>query len=117
MDDNQDFDLIQNVRTKVRRGAGYLSPLTPPTPFLFLLTTPQPCPNYGLETQCLPSPQTIKKKKYIYKTAREIYVKFGSCQNYMSSANLVAEIHLKLWNERALSTREPCTCEYVTLLQ
>ena len=37
---------------------------------------------------------------------------FGSCQNCMSSANLVA----KLCNKRALSTGEPCTCEYVTLL-
>ena len=39
---------------------------------------------------------------------------FGSCQNCMSSANLVAEIHQKLWNER---TGEPCTCSYVTLFQ
>ena len=34
--------------------------------------------------------------------------------------NLVAAIDKKLWNERALeckSTGEPCTCEYVTLLQ
>ena len=31
--------------------------------------------------------------------------------------NVVAEIQLKLLNERALSTGEPCTCEYVTLLQ
>ena len=67
MDDNQDFDLIQNVRTKVRRGAGYLSPLTPPTPFLFLLTTPQPCPNYGIETQCLPSPQQLRRKSIYIK--------------------------------------------------
>ena len=42
---------------------------------------------------------------------------FGSCQNCMSSANLVAEIHQKLCNKRVLSTGEPCTCEYVTLLQ
>ena len=42
---------------------------------------------------------------------------FVSCQNCMSSANLVAEIHYKFWNKRALSTEEPCTCEYVTLLQ
>ena len=42
---------------------------------------------------------------------------FGSCQNCMSSANLVAEIHQKLCNKRALSTGEPCTCEYVTLLE
>ena len=42
---------------------------------------------------------------------------FGSNQNCMSFANLVAEIHCKLCNERALSTREPCSCEYVTLLQ
>ena len=42
---------------------------------------------------------------------------FGSCQICMSSANLVAEIHQKLCNKRSLSTGEPCTCEYVTLLQ
>ena len=42
---------------------------------------------------------------------------FGSCQNFMSSANLVAEIPQKLCNKRVLSTGEPCTCEYVTLLQ
>ena len=41
----------------------------------------------------------------------------GSCPNYMNSANVVAEIQFKLLNERALSTREPCTYEYVTLLQ
>ena len=35
----------------------------------------------------------------------------------MRTANLVAEIQLKLSNERALSTGEPCTFEYVTLLQ
>ena len=35
---------------------------------------------------------------------------FGSYQNCMSSANLVAEIQLKLSNERALSTGEPCNC-------
>ena len=40
----------------------------------------------------------------------------GSCQNCMGSANLVAEIHQKLCNKRALSTGEPC-CEYVALLQ
>ena len=44
-------------------------------------------------------------------------LQFGSCQNCISSANLVAEIHQKVWNKRALSTGEPCTCEYVTLLQ
>ena len=44
-------------------------------------------------------------------------VHFGSCQNCLSSVNLVAEIHWKLWNKRALSKGEPCTCEYVTLLQ
>ena len=31
--------------------------------------------------------------------------------------NVVAEIQLKLLNERALSTGEPCSCEYITLLQ
>ena len=35
----------------------------------------------------------------------------------MSPANLAAEIHEKLCNKRALSTGEPCTCKYVTLLQ
>ena len=42
---------------------------------------------------------------------------FGSCQNCMSFANLVAEIHQKLCNKRVLSTGESCTWEYVTLLQ
>ena len=42
---------------------------------------------------------------------------FGSCPNCMRSANVVAEIQFKPLNERALSTGEPCTCEYVTLLQ
>ena len=41
---------------------------------------------------------------------------FGSCQNRMSSADLVAELHQKLCNKRAFSTGEPCTCEYVPLL-
>ena len=40
---------------------------------------------------------------------------FGFCPNCMSSANVAAEIHFKLLNERALSTGETCTCEYVTL--
>ena len=35
----------------------------------------------------------------------------------MSSANIAAEIQFELLNERALSTEEPCTCKYVTLLQ
>ena len=42
---------------------------------------------------------------------------FGFCPNCMNSANVVAEIQLKLLNERALSTEEQCTCEYVTFLQ
>ena len=42
---------------------------------------------------------------------------FGSCQNWMNSANLIAEIQLKLSNERALSPEEPCTCKYVTIFQ
>ena len=42
---------------------------------------------------------------------------FGSCQNRVSCANLVAQINQKLCNRRALSTGEPCTCENVTLLQ
>ena len=41
---------------------------------------------------------------------------FGSCQNCMSSANLIAEIHQKHC-KRVLSTGEPCTWEYVTLLR
>ena len=35
----------------------------------------------------------------------------------MNSANLVAGVHWKVWKERALSTEEPCTCEYVTWLE
>ena len=35
----------------------------------------------------------------------------------MSSANPVAEIHWKIWSERALNTGESYTCEYVTLFQ
>ena len=42
---------------------------------------------------------------------------FGSRQNCMSSANLVAEIQLKLSNQTILNNKEQCTCEYVTLLQ
>ena len=41
----------------------------------------------------------------------------GSCQNCVSSANLVGEIQEKLCKKRVLSTGEPCTCEYVTLFQ
>ena len=44
-------------------------------------------------------------------------VHFGSCQNCTSSANLATEIHQKLCNKRFLTTEEPCTCEYLTLLQ
>ena len=29
----------------------------------------------------------------------------------------MAEVHWKVWKARALSTEEPCTCEYVTLLE
>ena len=35
----------------------------------------------------------------------------------MNSANVVAEIQFKLLIERAVSTGEPCACEYITLLQ
>ena len=42
---------------------------------------------------------------------------FGFCQNCMRSANLLAENHQKLYNKTVLSAGEPCTCEYVTLLQ
>ena len=41
---------------------------------------------------------------------------FTSCQNCMSSANLVTAIYQNLWNEKALSNGEHHTCEYVTLL-
>ena len=34
-----------------------------------------------------------------------------------SSGNLAAEIQQNFWNERALGTGQPCTFEYVTLLQ
>ena len=44
-------------------------------------------------------------------------VDFGSCQNCMSSANLVAQIHQKLCNKRDLRSGGPCTGKYVTLLQ
>ena len=44
-------------------------------------------------------------------------LKSKTWQNCMSSANLVPEIQFKLSNDRALSTGEPCTCEYVTFLQ
>ena len=46
-----------------------------------------------------------------------LYISFRSCPNCMGSANIVAEIQFRLLNERVLSTGEPCTCEYVTLLQ
>ena len=39
-----------------------------------------------------------------------------SCQDCVSSRNLVAETPEKLWSGKALSIGEPCTCEYVTLL-
>ena len=42
---------------------------------------------------------------------------FRPSANCISSANLVAEIQLERLNERALSTGEPCTCEYVTFVQ
>ena len=42
---------------------------------------------------------------------------FGLCQNCKSSVNLLALIHQNLWNKRLLSTGEPCTCEYTTLVQ
>ena len=35
----------------------------------------------------------------------------------MNSADVVAEIQFKFVKGTALSTGEPCTCEYVTLLQ
>ena len=46
-----------------------------------------------------------------------VVLSFGSCPNRMSVANIVAEIQFKIFNERALSTGEPCTCEYVAFLE
>ena len=42
---------------------------------------------------------------------------FGPCPNCMNSANIVAEIQFKFLKKGILSTGEPCTCEYVGLLQ
>ena len=42
---------------------------------------------------------------------------FWILPNYMNSANAVSDLQFKLLNERALSTGEPCTFLYVTLLQ
>ena len=36
---------------------------------------------------------------------------------FSETLNIVAEIQFKLLNEKVLSTGEPCTCEYVPLLQ
>ena len=38
------------------------------------------------------------------------------CLNCMRSTN-IAKVQFKFLNERALSTGEPCTFEYVTMLQ
>ena len=46
-----------------------------------------------------------------------VLLHFGSSQNCMSSVNTAAEIHQKLCNKRPLSAEEPCTGQYVTLLQ
>ena len=62
-------------------------------------------------------------KSFFYKTLIFFLQKvlfllhFASCQNCMSSAKFATENHQKLCNKRVLSTGEPCTCEYVTLLQ
>ena len=45
------------------------------------------------------------------------HLHFRSCQNCMSSANFIVEIHQRLCNQIVLSPGEPCTCQYVTLLQ
>ena len=37
--------------------------------------------------------------------------------NEKKKKTIVAEFQLTLSNERVLKTGEPCTCEYVTLLQ
>ena len=41
----------------------------------------------------------------------------GSCPNSVNSTDVVAENQFKFLNERVLSAGEPCTCDYVTLLQ
>ena len=56
-------------------------------------------------------------KHYFFCPKSSVSPTFGSCQNCMSSANLVAEIHQKLCNKRALSTGIPCICECVSLHQ
>ena len=40
---------------------------------------------------------------------------FGSCQNCMSSGDLVAEVNQKVCNRRVLSSGKTCTFEYITL--
>ena len=42
---------------------------------------------------------------------------FASSRNCMAFANLVAETYKRLCNKKTLSTWEPCTCEYLTLLR
>ena len=54
---------------------------------------------------------------FFLQKVQKVLLHFVYCQNSMSSAILAAEIHWKIWNKRVLSTGEPCTCEYVTLLQ
>ena len=56
-------------------------------------------------------------KSFFNESLSFLFLSFGPCENCMSSSNIVAEIQFKLLNERVLSTGEPCTCEYVTLLQ
>ena len=57
-------------------------------------------------------------KHYIFSLQKVLFLlHFGSCQNCMSSANLVEEIHQKLCNKIVQSTGDPCICEYITLFQ
>ena len=47
--------------------------------------------------------KSFSMKHYAFSSEGSGPPKFGSCQNRMSSANLVTKTHFKLSNERALS--------------
>ena len=56
----------------------------------------------------------LSSKKHTKFSLQKVFRFYSNC---MISVTVVAEIRFKLFNQRALSTGEPCTCEYVTLLQ
>ena len=56
-------------------------------------------------------------KHYIFSSESSGPPKFWILPKLCEFYKFVAEIQFKLLNERALSTGEPCTCEYVALLQ